>query len=93
MAISPHQPESLIKEITRLKAELASYRNARDQILAIGQSSSGGGTATTYAELQRIEKTIARLQADIAAFTDQLNGDTTNIAPGTVLLAVRSEYA
>lgn len=93
MATSPHQPEPLADEITRLKSELAAYRSARDQILVLGQSTAGGGVSTSHADLSRLERTIARLQADIAALTDQLNGDTDHIAPGTVLTTVRSDYS
>jgi pyrimidine operon attenuation protein/uracil phosphoribosyltransferase len=82
MATSPHQPEQLADKITRLKDELATYRSARDQILVLGQSTSGGGVATTHAELKRIEDQIAWREAQIAALTDQLNGDSDNLAPG-----------
>jgi hypothetical protein len=93
MATSPHQPESLADEITRLKAELASYRSARDQVLAIGQSTSGGGTSTNYPELTRLDATIARLEARIRAKVDQLNGETANLQPGVNLLSHASEYS
>lgn len=93
MATSPHQPESLADEITRLKAELAECRAARSQILAIGQSSAGGGTSTTYPTLAVLDARIDWLVAKIAAFVDQLNGDTANLQPGTVLTTVRSDYA
>ena len=93
MATSPHQPEQLADKITRLKEELASYRSARDQILILGQSTSGGGIATTHAELKRLEDQIAWREAQIAALTDQLNGDPDNIAPGVNEIRTVSDYS
>ena len=93
MATSPHQPESLAEEITRLKAELAELRQARSQILVLGQATAGGGTSTTYANLADINLRIDALQAVIRSKVDQLNGDADNLQPGVNLLSHRSEYA
>lgn len=93
MAQSPHQPKSLSDQITELKLDLEEKKNLRSQIQTIGQTSSGGGTATTYADLFRLNREIEWLEAKIAAMTDQLNGDSDNIQPGTVLTQVRSDYA
>lgn len=93
MATSPHQPESLADEITRLKADLDELRQTRRQILALGQSSAGGGISTNYPSLQYVDQQIAWLTAQIKAKVDQLNGETTNLQPGVNLLSHRSEYA
>lgn len=92
MSASPHQPESLAAKITRLKADLAEKIALRSQIQTLGQSNSGGGTATTYSNLDQLNREIEWLEAKIAAFVDQLNGDTANLQPGMVLGSHRSEY-
>lgn len=93
MATSPHQPESLSDEITRLKADLAEKRALRSQIQTIGQSNGGGGQSTTYADLFRLEREIGWLEAKIKAKVDQLNGDTDNLQPGVNLLSHASDYS
>jgi hypothetical protein len=92
MATSPHQPKSLSDQITELKADLQEKKNLRSQIQTIGQANSGGGQSTTYVDLFKLNREIAWLEAKIAAFTDQLNGDTDNLQPGTVLTQVRADY-
>jgi hypothetical protein len=92
MATSPHQPESLSDEITRLKAELAELRNTRSQILILGQSSAGAGVSTNYPSLKDIDAMISQKQAEVKAKVDQLNGDTDNLQPGVNLLSHASEY-
>lgn len=92
MATSPHQPESLADEITRLKAELAELRATRSSILALGQSNAGGGVSTNFPGLKDINAAIAAKQAEVKAKVDQLNGDTANLQPGVNLLSHASEY-
>jgi phage shock protein A len=90
MSNAAHQLESLSDKITRLKRELVSYENARDQILAIGQSHAGGGASTNYAELQRLEARIDHLRAQVDALTAQLTG--ADFQRGVNLAEHRSDY-
>jgi hypothetical protein len=93
VATSPHQPESLADEITRLKADLSELRAHRSQVLVLGQSSAGGGISTTYVGLKELDARIDWMVAQIKAKVDQLNGDTTNLQPGVNVGAYTSEYA
>lgn len=92
MATSPHQPEALADEITRLKAELAELRATRSSVLALGQSNAGGGVSTNFPSLRDLDAMISQKQAEIKSKVDQLNGDTANLQPGVNLLSHRSEY-
>jgi uncharacterized small protein (DUF1192 family) len=92
LASSPHQPESLAQEITRLKADLLRKENLLAQIETLGQSTAGGGLSTTYSDRVALVAEIAQLRAVIKAKVDQLNGDTGNLQPGVNLLSHRSEY-
>ena len=92
MSTSPHQPESLAQEITRLKADLARKENLLAQIETLGSSNSGGGISTTYSSREPLVAEIAQLRAVIKAKVDLLNGDSDNLAPGMNRLSYRSEY-
>lgn len=93
MAQSPHQPESLSDEITRLKEELVELRATRSSVLALGQSSSGAGVSTNFPSLKAIDDRIDWLVAQIKAKVDLLNGDTANLQPGVNVLSYGSEYS
>lgn len=90
MPVSPHQPESLTAKITRLKAELATYELTRNQVLTLGQSTSGAGGSTTYTDLAKLEVRIDHLRAQISALIAQLTGEDTQ--PGVNLLSHANDY-
>lgn len=91
MAVSPHQPKSLSDRISELKADLAAKKALRSQIEAIGQTTAGGGTATTYPSYALICEQISQLEAVIESLTARLNGEDAPI-PGMVLNQFKSEY-
>lgn len=92
MATSPHQPSRLQDKITALKAELAEKKQARSQILALGQSHAGGGMSTTYPSYKELDDQIKMLEFQIEGFTAQLTGEPVP-GGGFVLTQVSSDYA
>lgn len=91
MATSPHQPTRLQDRITDLKAELAEKKQARSQILALGQSNSGGGVSTTYPSYQRLDEEIKWIDRQIETLTAQLVGDPIS-QPGVNQQQYRADY-
>lgn len=92
MAVSPHQPQSLSDKITKLKAELAQKEALRDQMEALGQTTSGAGTSTTYVSYNAVLERIDWLNAQIESLTAQLVGDA-HTPPGVILQQYRSDYS